>query len=82
LKNLDFIEAAFKYLKMSVSIEGKENLPPKDGRYIFACNHPLGGLDGIAAGYLIGKSTMVKVRFFERFVNVSPSHERNVYSGK
>jgi len=34
LKNLDFIEAAFKYLKMSVSIEGKENLPPKDGRYI------------------------------------------------
>jgi len=64
LKNLDFIEAAFKYLKMSVSIEGKENLPPKDGRYIFACNHPLGGLDGIAAGYLIGKSTMDKVRFF------------------
>ncbi|MCE5331588.1 MAG: 1-acyl-sn-glycerol-3-phosphate acyltransferase [Bacteroidales bacterium] len=64
LKNLDFIEAAFKYLKMSVSIEGKENLPPKDGRYIFACNHPLGGLDGIAAGYLIGKEYDGKVRFF------------------
>ena len=64
LKNLEFIEAAFKYLGMSVSIEGKENLPPKDGSYIFACNHPLGGLDGIAAGYIIGKEYDGKVRFF------------------
>lgn len=65
LKNLEFIEAAFKYLGMSVSIEGKENLPPKNGGYIFACNHPLGGLDGIAADILLVKSTMVKCDFLE-----------------
>lgn len=64
LKNLDFIEAAFKYLEISTTIEGLENLPPKDGRYIFASNHPLGGLDGIATGYLIGKEYEGKVRFF------------------
>jgi len=64
LRNLDFIEAAFKYLGMSVEIQGKENLPPKDGKYIFASNHPLGGLDGIAEGYLIGKEYDGKVRFF------------------
>lgn len=64
LRNLDFIEAAFKYLGMSVEIEGKENLPPKDGKYIFASNHPLGGLDGIAEGYLIGKEYDGNVRFF------------------
>ena len=63
-KNLEFIEAAFHYMNIKVSIEGKENLPPKDGRYIFACNHPLGGLDGIAAGYLIGREYDGKVRFF------------------
>ncbi len=63
-KNLEFIEAAFNYMNIKVSIEGKENLPPKDGRYIFACNHPLGGLDGIAAGYLIGREYDGKVRFF------------------
>jgi putative hemolysin len=64
LRNLDFIEAAFKYLQVSTYIEGTENLPPKDGRYIFASNHPLGGLDGIATGYLLGKEYDGKVRFF------------------
>ena len=63
-KNLEFMEAAFKHMNIKVSMEGKENLPPKDGRYIFACNHPLGGLDGIAAGYLIGREYDGKVRFF------------------
>lgn len=74
LRNLDFIEAAFKYLDMSVNIEGKENLPPKDGRYIFASNHPLGGLDGIATGYLIGKEYDGKVRFFSNdlMMNLHP----------
>ena len=74
LKNLDFIEAAFKYLDMSVKIEGRENLPPKDGRYIFASNHPLGGLDGIATGYLIGKEYDGKVRFFSNdlMMNLHP----------
>jgi len=64
LKNLDFIEAAFKYLEVTTTIEGRENLPPKGGRYIFASNHPLGGLDGIATGYLLGKEYDGKVRFF------------------
>ncbi|OIP84970.1 MAG: glycerol acyltransferase [Porphyromonadaceae bacterium CG2_30_38_12] len=64
LKNLDFIESAFKYLQISLRIEGEENLPPKSGRYIFASNHPLGGLDGVATGYLIGKRYEGKVRFF------------------
>jgi putative hemolysin len=64
LKNLDFIEAAFNYLGIKLKVEGEENLPPKDGRYIFASNHPLGGLDGIATGYVIGKHYDGRVRFF------------------
>ena len=64
LKNLDFVEAAFKYLGISLTVEGEENLPPKDGRYIFASNHPLGGLDGVATGFVIGKHYDGKVRFF------------------
>jgi len=64
LKNMDFIEAGLKLLGATTSISGKENLPPKDGRYIFASNHPLGGLDGMATGYLIGKEYDGKVRFF------------------
>jgi len=64
LKNLKFIEAAFKYLEVTTVIEGIENLPPKGGHYIFASNHPLGGLDGVATGYLLGKEYDEKVRFF------------------
>ena len=64
LKNLDFVEAAFNYLGIKLNVIGEENLPPKDGRYIFACNHPLGGLDGVATGYVVGKHYDGKVRFF------------------
>lgn len=77
LKNLDFIEAAFNYLDVATSIEGHENLPPKDGKYIFVSNHPLGGLDGIATGYLLGKEYDGKIRFFSNdlLLNLHPLHE-------
>jgi putative hemolysin len=71
LRNLDFIEAGLKYMEVTISIEGRENLPPKGGRYIFASNHPLGGLDGIATGYLIGKEYDGKVRFFSNDLMMS-----------
>ena len=77
LKNLDFIEAAFNYLEVTINTVGIENLPPKDGRYIFASNHPLGGLDGIATGYIIGKKYDGKVRFFSNdiMMNLHPMRE-------
>jgi len=77
LKNLDFIEAAFNYLEVTTNIEGVENLPPKGGKYIFASNHPLGGLDGIATGYLLGKEYDGKVRFFSNdlMMNLHPMRE-------
>lgn len=64
VRNIEFIKSALAYLDVSTSVEGRENLPPKDGRYIFVSNHPLGGMDGIALGYLIGKEYDEKVRFF------------------
>jgi len=77
LKNLEFIEAGLKYLEVTIDIIGKENLPPKGGKYIFASNHPLGGLDGIASGYLIGKEYNGKVRFFSNdlLMNLHPLHD-------
>ncbi len=74
LKDLDFIGAAFVYLNVKTSIIGKENLPPKDGRYIFVSNHPLGGLDGVTTGYLLGKEYGGKIRFFSNdlLMNLHP----------
>lgn len=77
LKNIEFIEAGLKFLEVSIEIEGKENLPPKGGKYIFASNHPLGGLDGISTGYLLGKEYDGKVRFFSNdlLMNLQPLHD-------
>jgi len=76
VKNLKFIEAAFDSLQVTTSIEGKENLP-KGETYIFVGNHPLGGLDGITTGYLLGKEYDGKIRFFSNdiLMNLEPMRE-------
>jgi len=76
LKNLEFIEAALNFLHVSKSIEGKENLP-KGGKYIFVGNHPLGGLDGVTTGLLLGKEYDGKVKFFSNdiLMNFEPLRE-------
>lgn len=48
-----FATAALKDLDIEVEVCGLENVP-EDGRYIFASNHPLGGLDGIALISILG----------------------------
>lgn len=53
----EWLVECVKYLKMHVTIEGRENLPPKDDgkQYIFVSNHPLGGQDGVCLGSIIGR---------------------------
>lgn len=51
-----WLESCVKYLGMNLKIEGIENFPKDDGKcYTFVSNHPLGGIDGVALGALIGK---------------------------
>lgn len=45
LRDVEFITAVLNEMKIKRSHEGLEKLDPS-GRYIFAANHPLGGLDG------------------------------------
>ena len=54
---VDWLEECVRYLDMTLEIEGEENLPDKnDGRlYTFVSNHPLGGVDGVALGSVIGR---------------------------
>lgn len=47
LKGVDFAKAALKDMGVAVEADGIENIP-KTGGCIFACNHPLGGQDGLA----------------------------------
>lgn len=53
-----------RYLDLSINVEGEDNLPTdNDGKqYIFVSNHPLGGPDGVALGYLLTQHYDNKVR--------------------
>jgi len=53
----DWLEAVLEELDATIEVTGRENLPPKDDGhlYTFVSNHPLGGIDGVALGAVIGR---------------------------
>lgn len=59
---VDFLEATMDFLDIHIKVKGEENLP-KDGLYTFVSNHPLGGQDGVALGYILGKHYNGKVKY-------------------
>lgn len=64
LWGLDFNNAIIDdYFKINVTLKGSHNLPAKDaGRFLFASNHSLGGLDGMVAIKVIGNHYDEKIR--------------------
>ena len=52
-----WLKAGIEFLGNKIVVNGIENLPDdSDGkRYTFVSNHPLGGIDGIAIGSIIGE---------------------------
>ncbi len=53
---IDFVKASLKDLFGAIVIShGIKNIP-ESGKYVFAANHPLGGLDGMALMQEIGKA--------------------------
>jgi len=61
----EWLEECVKYLDMTLELEGEENLPDKnDGKlYTFVSNHPLGGIDGVALGSIIGRKYDSRFRY-------------------
>lgn len=51
---LDFIRSTLEYMNVSYDIFGLENIPVS-GRYVFASNHPFGGMDGMMLAEKIGR---------------------------
>ena len=65
LSGVEWLEACVGYLDMKLDVTGKENLPaPGDGRhYTFVSNHPLGGIDGVALGAILGRHYDGHIRY-------------------
>ncbi|MEN8116721.1 MAG: 1-acyl-sn-glycerol-3-phosphate acyltransferase [Bacteroidota bacterium] len=90
LKNIEFIDKVVEDFNVTAHIHNAENIP-ESGRFIFACNHPLGGFDGmLLMRYINGR--LGKIQFLsndilmnvpnltEMFVPVNKhgSHNREV----
>lgn len=59
---VDFMQSVVGYFNLSLEVEGLENIS-KEGRYMFASNHPLGGLDGICLSAVIGEKFDKKIKY-------------------
>lgn len=53
-RGVDFAEGVLGSFGIKLEVEGLDNISD-DGRYIFASNHPLGGLDGMALITILGR---------------------------
>lgn len=59
---VDFLESTLEFFDAKIEVRGIENLP-KDGLCTFVSNHPLGGLDGVALGYVLGRHYNGKIKY-------------------
>ncbi len=50
------------YFDLTIDLVHEENIPT-EGRYIFASNHPLGGLDGICLSATIGSRFQGRIKY-------------------
>lgn len=51
LNGIEFLKQAVRYVDVKLEIHGLDELP--EGRYTFAGNHPLGGIDGMSTGLAV-----------------------------
>ena len=52
---VDFCAGCLDYLGVKVEVEGLENLEKGSGHYTVVSNHPLGAIDGVTLGKVIGQ---------------------------
>lgn len=63
-EGVDFCQGTIDYLGVTVTVEGLENLPAKGDPYCtFVCNHPLGAIDGVTLGAVLGKHYDGEIRY-------------------
>ncbi|NLU30921.1 MAG: glycerol acyltransferase, partial [Bacteroidales bacterium] len=62
-QGVDFMLALVdKEFKVNLKIHGEENIPA-EGKFVFASNHPLGGLDGICLSAYLGEKYKGKIKY-------------------
>ncbi|MDE6811419.1 MAG: 1-acyl-sn-glycerol-3-phosphate acyltransferase [Muribaculaceae bacterium] len=76
-KGSDFARLILRHLDITLEVEGLGNIPG-DEKFVFASNHPLGGLDGIALVAILGEKygdDMLRVPVNDLLLHVGPLRE-------
>lgn len=61
-QGVEFMQELIGYFDLTLELVNEENIP-NEGRFIFASNHPLGGLDGICLSAVIGGKFEGKIKY-------------------
>ena len=61
-EGVEFCTKTLDYLDIKLEISGLENVPD-EGLFTFASNHPLGGVDGVAMGSIVGQKFDGRVKY-------------------
>ncbi len=62
-EGMDFLEASMGFMNIKLNVRGEENIPQDDKLYTFVSNHPLGGQDGVALGYILGQKYNGNIKY-------------------
>lgn len=63
-EGVEFCEKCLEYLDVTLDVQGLERLDISGAtRYTFVSNHPLGGIDGVALGGVLGRAFDGKVKY-------------------
>ena len=60
---VEFCENTLRYLDVTVKVEGLENVSDLSKRYTFVSNHPLGAIDGVTLGMVLGRHYDGKIKY-------------------
>jgi len=60
---VDFCEKGVEYLGVHLTVEGLENVPFEGRPLTFVSNHPLGAIDGVTLGGIIGRQSKGRVKY-------------------
>lgn len=62
-EGVEFCDKCLEYLDVKIETEGLENLCKEGCRYTFVSNHPLGAIDGVTLGKVLGKHYNGKIKY-------------------
>lgn len=60
---VDFCEECIHYLDVKIKVKGLEHLLDDSRKYTFVSNHPLGAIDGVTLGMILGRKFNGNVKY-------------------